>query len=184
MKLSKLSQVISAGLLLSTSAVYASEQQCADVIYDTSVTNEFPEIQKACKGVVERNGQAFTKLVAHIGTTDNRGRTRLQLRLNDDKLGKVHRIKPNRNLSVKTQEGEKISWKELAPYQDITVYVPHDRWAFVSINEEDNAPVEELTLVQVPDELPKTASSIHEPGVLGALLLLAGSMLTLRRKLF
>lgn len=182
MNKNKLTQLVTAGLLVTSSAAFASDKQCSDVIYDTSVTNEFPEIQQACKGVVERNGEEFTKLVAHIGRTDNRGRTRLQLRLDDEKLGKVHRIKPNRNLSVKTNDGEKISWAELAPYQDITVYVPHDRWAFVSIDEEETAPVEEIVIIEEPEELPKTASNQHLPAVFGGLLLLVGGLLTMRRK--
>ncbi|MDE3271291.1 LPXTG cell wall anchor domain-containing protein [Pseudoalteromonas sp. G4] len=182
MNRNKLASIVGAGILLSSGAVFANDKQCSDVIYASSVTSEFPEIQQACKGVVERNGESFTKLVAHIGKTDQLGRTRLQLRLDDDKLGKVHRIKPNKNLAVSTHSGEKITWAELAPYQDITVYVPHDRWAFVSIDEEETAPVEEIVIIEEPEELPKTASNQHLPAVLGGLLLLVGGLLTMRRK--
>ena len=91
-------------------------------------------------------------------------------------------MKGPKNLRVRTNDGEQILWDQLAPYQDISVYVPSDRWAFVSV--EEPVRVVEIMIVEVEEEpaLPKTASSIHYVGIAGAIALLLAIFMFMRRR--
>ncbi len=173
---------LGAAILMSQGAAHAAEQGCSDVVYADAVTDNFPEIADACRAVVERNGMYYTEVVARIGKKDTLDRVRLQLRMSDDSLGPIHHVKGGDNLSVKTNSGDTISWNELAPYQDISVYIPSDRWAFVSVEEPEE--VVEIAIVEVEEEpaLPKTASNIHYAGIAGAIALLLAMFMFMRRR--
>ena len=81
MKSYVMAAALGAALLLSYGTANAAEKSCDDVVYASDVTDNFPEIDEACRAVVERDGKLFTEVVARIGKKDARDRVRLQLRI-------------------------------------------------------------------------------------------------------
>ncbi len=159
-----------------------AQTSCDDVEYKAEILDNYPELADACQGVIERNGKMYTKVQARIGYKDAGDRRSVQLIMDDGSLGPRHRIRQRPNFNVTTYDGETIEWEELAPNQDITVYIPHDRWAMVHIDEEEGGEVTEFAMVPVSDELPSTASNRYVPLFAGLSALVFSGLLWGRRK--
>ncbi len=159
-----------------------AQTACGDIEYKAEILENYPEIEDACQGVIERNGKMYTKVYARIGRIDPMDRRSVQLIMDDGSLGPRHRIKQRPNFNVTTYDGDTIEWEELASNQDITVYIPHDRWAMVHVDEEDGGEVTEFAMVPVSDELPSTATNRYVSLYAGITALLLSGMLWWRRK--
>ncbi|RDV24514.1 hypothetical protein DXV75_13915 [Alteromonas aestuariivivens] len=163
-----------------------AQVDCGDVEYNSEVLENYPELANACQGVVAHNGKLYTKVYARIGYKDSMDRRSVRLVMSDGSLGPRHRIRQRPNFSVTTYDGDKIDWADLAPDQDITVYIPNDRWAIVHVDmdeaEEEVAEVVEYTMVAVEEELPTTASNRYLTLYLGLAALMLASLMWMRRK--
>ncbi len=159
-----------------------AQTACGDIEYNAEILENYPELSEACQEVIEHDGNMYTKVYARIGRMDRMDRRTVQLVMDDGSLGPRHRVKQRPNFNVTTDDGESIEWEELASNQTISVYIPHDRWAIVHVDEEGSGDVTEYTMVPVSDELPSTASNRYLSLYAGIGALAFASMLWWRRK--
>ena len=175
----------------------ASGLSCDQIEWQPAVLEQYPNIGEACQGVVERDGRTYVKFIGFAENIDARRGT-VDLRFK----GSNTRVKVNvpRNTRFYIQ-GERVPLEEVAPRQDLTVYVPSDQFVAAFFDEKvvaseiivaEIAPAAEPTeaqvapspqtrLAQAEEELPATAGPLPWFATLGGLLLLAGAGLTLVR---
>ena len=168
--------LIAAGIIATATSASAqitsSSVSCADVNYNSSITEKFPEINDACVEVVEYNGELFTRVDAKLRDSKISGRYRTQIKLNDGSLGPTHHVKKSANVGAWV-DGKRVNFADLRPNTDISVYLPHDRFEVLADPSDQ----------EMPAELPETASSIHWMALMGmGLLGFAGVARRMRKR--
>ena len=186
----KLSKIVLATLALGgltlSSAVVAQELTCDDIEFKSNVTDNFPNAADGCLEVVERDGELFAKYIAEIVSV-RRGRVTMDIKTRDgSSIRQV--IDPPDGFRVNL-DGRPRRVRDLAPGQEIRVYLPGDRWAIAQV-EEPTAPVVIAVLAPPPPEpepemvaeLPGTASPLPLLGLGGFLLVFLGAGLSALRR--
>ena len=154
----------------SASAQFTSSSvSCGDVNYNSSITEKFPEINKACVEVVEHNGELFTRVDAKLRDSKISGRYRTQIKLNDGSYGPTHHVKKSAHVGAWV-DGKRVNFADLRPNTEISVFLPHDRFEVLA------DPSDQVML-------PETASSMHWMALMGmGLLGFAGVARRMRKR--
>lgn len=129
------------------SAFTATGNTCADITWKASVLERFPNIGVVCQAVVERDGKMYAQFK---GTVSRRFSNTLYIRFEGGEKA------PGGNRSVKIQPSADLTFRvgsrtykvrDAAPGQDLTIYIPGDR--FVVNLGDDIAPAEETEIVEI-----------------------------------
>ena len=168
------------------SAAQAQAPTCADIEFGSDVLSKAPDVADACDEVIEHNGEYYVKVDAEVLRTSFRTIT-YRLKHNDGSWGKSIKASPEEGFRV-TIDGRKYRIRDLSPGQEISIYLPHDRWAVADIDEGTDTPAVvapvALAVVEEPaeEELPSTGSSLPLAGLAGVLSVFFASLLMLARR--
>ncbi len=107
---------------------------CSDIEYRNTVTNQFPEIAQACRGVIrDASGTPFVKVNAVVHNVRQNPRDRSVQRVtldmldaNDASLQKIS-LQPPRSFRF-TVDGKEYTAKDLVRGTELRMYLPTDRW--------------------------------------------------------
>lgn len=157
---------------------------CGDLVWAAQVLAANPDIGQSCQGVYERGGRLFAKI--DIELTRVRGnRLTFRPRHTDGTRGERRSIAVPGSWRA-TIDGREYRARDLQPGQELTVYIPEDRFALAVADEslpEDDAleliAIEEAATVTA---MPKTASKLYAIIAAGLACLLIGALLTGRRR--
>lgn len=172
-------------------AFTATGTNCEDVTWSDEALAEYPNIASACQEVLERDGRYYVKFEGEVRRVRNAGQ---EVTVNF-RGGDTLTLSPPENMSL-TIDGRTRRARDLRPGDALTFYVPQDQLAANFFAEEPAAtppqvvpitPSEELVAQEdtsSDEALPTTAGVLPYGAVAGVLLLAAGALLTLRRRLF
>ena len=175
----------------------ATGLECEQIQWEPAVLEQYPNIAEACQEVVQRNGQTYVKFVAFAERIDPRGEGRIDLRFRGSDTRMRVSVPPNARFFV---GGREIPLRDLAPQQELNLYVPSDQFVAAFFDEKAVREVQVVKIVpmeqpaqaqeQAPmrlaqaeprEELPATAGPLPWIAMLGGVLLLSGATLSLRR---
>jgi hypothetical protein len=156
---------------------------CDDLVWSAQVLEANPDIALSCQGVYERDGELFAKVTIEL--TRVRG-NRLTFRPlhTDGTKGDIRSITVPNTFRANIA-GRSFRASELLPGQELSVYMPQDRFALAVEDDdfdasEDMLEIQEVTAAAVA--MPTTASPLYS-ALAGALALLGlGAALTYRRR--
>ena len=161
---------------------------CDDIEFNSNVTDQFPDVARACQEVVERDGKLYAKVVADVVRVAGRTVT-LDIKTRDGSSIRQS-FRPAAEFRV-LLGGTRTRVRDLVRGQEIRMYLPNDRWEVAQIEEID-VPVITTPLVAPepePDEdvaaaLPSTASPLPLVGLGAMVFLVLGAGLTSTRRRF
>ncbi len=170
-----------------TSAAQAAT--CADVNYSAELLAENPMIKDACLEVVEKNGIEAIRLHAKVvrqGVTS----TTVRWKMPDGSWSSSDRRYPTRGATADI-DGQDIKIHDLAPGQEVNVYVPSaNNWSLMAATPAAAAapapaPAPVAAPAPAPEPmpaaLPKTATQLSLFALLGGLLILLGGAVSIVR---
>ena len=172
---------------------YAQATTCQDLVFASEITNRFPRASDACLGVVEKDGRQFAKFTARIERVSG-GTVHARFRMPDGSLTDSYSFNPPSNSRV--QIGSRsFRFRDLSRGQEVNVYLPPDRFALAT-HEDETADFEQPTVTRVVivplavapassssgTALPSTASPLPLVGLLGGTFVLLGAGLTVLRR--
>jgi LPXTG-motif cell wall-anchored protein len=164
----------------------ASALTCDDVAFSAEITSRFADAQDACIEVIERDGQAFVKMNVELVRDGSSNRLTFKFKNRDGSFGPTHSLNPASDWRANIA-GRSFRARELLRGQELSVYVPSDRWeAHVDAPE---AVVETFTLIVItapaepePMMLPSTASNMPLFALFGGLALFGAGLIRVTRR--
>lgn len=165
-----------------------AQSGCADIDFNDTITDRFPNAGNACLGIEARDGREFAHFQAEIVSVSG-NRVRAKFRLPDGSYSETYSFETGSNDRVELG-GRSYRYRELSRGQELDIYIPHDRWEF-HIPEEENFEVARTVAIVTPmmsegggepAVLPSTASALPLLGIAGSLLVLAGLGVTVVRR--
>ena len=96
---------------------------CADVRWSQSVLDDFPSITDSCRGVEWRDGKSYVKLEATVEENIDAGS---KLRVDFENGGELT-LAPSSGTALYV-EGEKTTFADLTEGQELSFYIPEDRF--------------------------------------------------------
>ena len=150
----------------------AQNAHCRDVQFSADVLARFPRIADACLDVIMRDGQHYAVLKAQL--QDVSGNTlRVRVKQPDGSYTPPMSVKTKPELRLLI-EGKPARVSELAPDQELTVYVRVDRPMIALAPASESAPLDpvplaapEPTLARAEPVMPHTAGSLGFLALLG-----------------
>lgn len=129
----KTTAALTSALVLSAFSTVALAQDedgvgltCADIEFTSAVTSNAPDVARACRDVVELNGRKFAK--TKIELTNVRGnRATWHFIMPDGRSGSRHTTEVPSDWRA-TIQGREYRMRELSRGQELSVYLPPDRW--------------------------------------------------------
>ena len=172
-------------LALSNPALSQSEAPtCADLVWAAQVLAANPDIAESCQGVYERRGTLYAKV--NIELTRVRGnRLTFRPQHTDGSMGSPRSIAVPNSWRA-TIAGTDYRARDLLPGQELTVYIPEDRFA-LAVADEMLAEDAELELIGIEEAMtvtamPSTASNLYAMIAAGLAFLGFAVLLTQRRR--
>ncbi|HEU4617745.1 MAG TPA: hypothetical protein VFV10_06860 [Gammaproteobacteria bacterium] len=171
-------------------AFTATGTNCEDVTWSDDALAQYPNIADACQGVMQREGKYYVKFEGEVRRVRDRGQ---QITV-DFRGGDTLTLSPPENMSL-TIDGRTRQASALRPGDELTFYVPQDQLTADFFADENATAAPQVVPITPSEELvaqdnagasgalPTTASVLPYGAVAGVLLLAAGGLLTLRRKL-
>jgi hypothetical protein len=171
-------------------AFTATGTSCEDVTWSDAALAEYPNIASACQDVMEREGMYYVKFEGEVRRVRNSGQ---QVTVNF-RGGDTLTLTPPEGMNL-TIDGRTRQARDLRPGDQLTFYVPQDQLAATFFADEAATTQPQVVPITPPEELvaqddssanevlPTTAGVLPYGAVAGVLLLAAGGLLTLRRKL-
>lgn len=160
---------------------------CADIDYTDTLRATNPNIGDACLEVVERDTVSFIKLKARV-VRQSINSTIVQWQMPDGSWSAPDRTYPPYGATAEIG-GKEVRISELAPKQEVNVYVVQENNWFVV--EEDAAPAPKPAPAPapraapapepMPAALPATATQVPLFALLGGLLILLGGAVSFVR---
>ena len=167
----------------------ATGENCMQVNWSQETLAKHPKIAAACKAVLQRNGKFYVKFDAEVKKVADAGR---QVTVDVDR-GSTLTLTPREGATVLI-DGKKTPVSKLRPGDQLTFYIPEDRFT-TTMTVETPTPAEEVPIIEPPapveqvamtttdySAMPHTASPLPLLGLAGLLLLAAGAGLTIRRR--
>lgn len=153
---------------------------CDDIEWSTAVLNEYPNIDKACNAVMEKEGSLYARVTVELQRVHNNVLTFKVLNRDGTSGGSYTQNVGN---SWRANIGGQVyRARDLSRGQRLNVYLPGDRWAIIHEGEEGPALEEVEVPVVAAAVLPATASQWPLVGAAGAGLLMLGACLSLLRR--
>ncbi|MDF3013844.1 MAG: hypothetical protein K0Q78_2048 [Cellvibrio sp.] len=174
---SLLKSAVVGAALMASSSLWAVE--CSEVVWSSSVLAQYPNISDLCQGVVERDGKQYVEVQGKfVRMHDNKAR--IKFKHADGSYGKTFESKELPNDYKITVNGKEVLLHRVQRDTQLTIYLPPDRFTLIS----DLAVADtSLDMVEVPPEMPSTASWTPLLGLLGALGCGLGLVMTSLRRL-
>jgi hypothetical protein len=179
-----LGAVVTCGAMILAAPTVSAQQtySCNDIEFTGRVLSKFPNANRFCTEVVEKDG----KMYAHINAEYiRRSGDRVELRFKDGQGG-YH----DETIWVDVPEGQRIkiggrsiTFRQLQRGDELDIYLPPDRWQIATADTHEEfvaAPVTTYEIVDEPDDmsgsyLPSTASPLPLIGLLGVLFTSLGA---------
>ena len=172
-------------------AFSATGTECDDVTWSEESLEQYPNIARACRAVMQRDGKYYVRFEGEVQRVGDRGR---QVTI-DFRDGDTLTLTPPEDMMV-TINNRETPVRNLRPGDDLTFFVPQDQLAasfFAGQPETGQERVIEITPVeeerplaaaaQPERQLPRTASPLPLIGAAGFGLLALGAGLTTARRL-
>lgn len=126
----QIAMLIVLALGLSPAARLAAQRTvptCADLAWSAQVRADNPDITEACQGVYQRGDEYFAKITIEV-TRVNGDRITFRPRHVDGSLGRTRSIIVPNSWRARI-DGREYRAGELLPGQELSVYIPEDRFA-------------------------------------------------------
>jgi hypothetical protein len=171
----KVLPILALTTVLGAPAALAAE--CSDVEYHQDVLDKYPAIANACQSVIEKNGKSYVKVTADFISFRRPDKLTVNVHENDgSKERQTIMVDSKMRVDV---GGRKMKFSELPRNYKLNFSIPSDRFEMASHEELNEAPVEEVVVVE---ELPKTASVWPTLGLAGFTMVLFSQFIAWRRK--
>jgi hypothetical protein len=161
----------------------AQAATCSDVIWSAEMLEGNPNIANACLDVVEKRGTQAVKLSARV-VRQGVNSTIIQWQMPDGSWSASERRFPERGATAEIG-GQTVRLAELAPRQEVNVYVPMaGNWSLpepAAAPAPAPAPVPAPAPEPEPEALPTTATQVPLFALLGGLLILLGGAVSFAR---
>jgi hypothetical protein len=161
----------------------AQAATCSDVIWSAEMLAGNPNIANACLDVVEKRGTQAVKLSARV-VRQGVNSTIIQWQMPDGSWSASERRFPERGATAEIG-GQTVRLAELAPRQEVNVYVPMaGNWSLpepAAAPAPAPAPVPAPAPEPEPEALPTTATQVPLFALLGGLLILLGGAVSFAR---
>lgn len=179
--------------------VSATDLTCNDITFSPEAFAAYEYIDKACLGMVERNGDVYAKLTATKVTTPDVSpgvSTFVRFKHADGTEGPRHKTNLPRSFIVNLGDQE-VRLADLDPGQEVNIYVGNDNWVSnvevqEAVEEVAEEVAEDVAVAEVVEEaveeetapvmLPTTAGPLPWLALFGSLFLLIGGALRFSRK--
>lgn len=164
----------------------ASAVTCDEVELSDDILAQFPTAQDACREVVERDGSQFVKMKVHLTRTPSANRATFRFVHNDGSMGPTYSTDLPATWRANIG-GRDYRLRELARGQELSLYLPSDRWAaHVSASEvmDDEITVIVITMAEPEPQamLPATAGKMPLFGLFGLLALAGAGFIRMARR--
>ncbi|MFT4769350.1 MAG: hypothetical protein ACI8RN_002494 [Glaciecola sp.] len=155
---------------------------CDDLVWSAQVIAANPDIALSCQGVYARNDEMYAKVTIEL-TRVRGNRLTFRPQHTDGSQGAQRSINVDNSWRADI-DGRKYRASELFPGQELSVYIPEDRFALAVHDgafdgDEEMITIEEAVVVAMP----KTASPVYAALGLGLTLLGLGFVMTTQRRL-
>ena len=162
----------------------AQAASCSDVIWSAETLEASPNVANACLGVVDKRGSQAVKLTARV-VRQGVNSTIVQFQLPDGSWTASERRFPERGATAEIG-GQEIKILEMAPRQEVNVYIPaENNWSLpepvVAAAPPPPPPAPAPAPEPEPEALPTTATQIPLFALLGGLLILLGGAVSFAR---
>lgn len=145
-----------AALLLGASAVaQGPAPTCDDLVWSAQLLAANPDIAQSCQGVYVRNDELFAKVTIELVRVRG-NRLTFRPRHVDGSLGTARSINVDSSFRIDI-DGRQYRASELLPGQELSVYVPEDRFALAVDDgafdgNESFIMIEDAEIVSMPDK--------------------------------
>ncbi len=163
----------------------ASALTCDEVTLSAAITDEFPNAADACLEVIERDGRPFVKMKVELTQQGRPNKLTFRFKSADGAFGPTHSINPAPEWRANIA-GRNLRARELSRGQELSVYLPPDRWeAHVAAPE---MVVETFSFIAItaaepePMMLPSTASNMPLFALFGGLALFGAGLIRVTRR--
>lgn len=167
----------------------AQAATCSDVIYSAELLESNPNIGPACLEIVEKGGSQWVKLHARV-VRQSVNSTIVQWKQPDGSWSASDRRYPARGATAEIG-GQEVKITDLAPRQEVNVYVPAaGNWSLPAVAAAPApapaaAPAPKAAPAPAPEPapvaLPTTATQVPLFALLGGLLILLGGAVSFAR---
>lgn len=167
-------------------ASLASALTCDEITLGSAITGPYPDAQEACLEVVERDGRNYVKMEVELTRPGAPNRLTFKFKHADGSFGPTHTINPPLDWRARIG-GRNYRARELGSGQELTVYLPPDRWeAHIASSEMDVETFNFIVITPAEPEpqqrmLPATASNMPLFALFGALALFGAATLRIAR---
>ncbi len=162
----------------------ASALTCDEVTLGADITDKYPNAADACLEVIERDGQPFVKMKVQLTRPGSANRLTFRFVNEDGTFGPTHSVNPAPEWRANIG-GRSYRARELSRGQELSVYLPSDRWeAHVAAS---GMVVETFSLIVItqaepePMMLPATASNMPLFALFGGLALFGAGLIRVTR---
>jgi LPXTG-motif cell wall-anchored protein len=172
-------------LAMSTPAFAQSDAPtCGDLVWSAQVLAANPDIAESCQGVYERGGQLYAKVSIELQRVRG-NRLTFRPKHMDGSMGSPRSIVVD-NAWRATIDGREYRARDLLAGQELSVYIPEDRFA-LAVADDMLAEDAEIELIGIEEAMtvtamPTTASNLYTVLAGGLAFLGLGAFLTRRRK--
>ena len=163
---------------------------CADIEFTPDLRSRYPDIQDACRDVVEVDGKRYAKVTIELVRTRNNRATFRFLETDGDR-GPTQTIELDSSWRANIN-GRRYRLRELGAGQQLSIYLPADRWEVYVPPDDTQQFVVFIGVVMFDDTgggatttvaaLPATAGSMPMFGLLGSVALCAAFLLRIFRR--
>jgi hypothetical protein len=162
----------------------AQAASCSDVIWNAEMLETNPNIPNACSDVMDKRGTQVVKAQARI-VRQGVNSTIVQWKLADGSWSASERRFPERGSTAEIQ-GSVIQITDLAPRQEVNVYIPMEgNWSLPAPAAVAAAPAPRPAPAPAPEPepvaLPTTATQVPLFALLGGLFILLGGAVSFAR---
>ena len=164
--------------LTASSSLWAVE--CSEVVWDSSVLSQYPNIGDLCQSVTVKDGKYYVEVQGKF-IRMHHGKARIKFKHSDGSYGKTFESKTLPDDYAVMINGESVPAQRIQRDTMLTVYIPSDR--FMLLSDLSSATAYDMVEVEEDPVMPKTASWTPLLGLLGALGCGLGLLMTSLRRI-
>jgi hypothetical protein len=162
----------------------ASALTCEEVSLSSAITDRYADAADACVDVVERDGETFVKMKVELTRAGRASNLTFRFMHADGTSGPTHSISPPSGWRARI-DGRSYRARDLARGQELSVYLPPDRWeAHVTAPDMELEMISLLVITRAEPEpamLPATASNMPLFALFGGLALFGAGLIRVMR---
>lgn len=156
---------------------------CADIVFAADVVARAADVDQACRDVVELNGSIYAKTRVELESVSG-NRAKFRFIYPDGSSGSRHSVQVDSDWRA-TIQGREYRMSQLARGQELSVYLPSDRWeAHFDAPTATFVTYAPAAIAAYDDEpmLPATASPLPLFGLFGFIALFGASLIRIFRR--